>query len=358
MELDVVSGGELYIALRGGFPPARIHLHGNNKSPAELAFALDVGVGRIVVDNFTELTRLIDVAAQRGRRIAIWLRLAPNVDVHTHAYRKTGLLDAKHKPFGFPIATGEAARALHLALDSPYLWPVGLHAHIGSQIFETRPFVRTVDVLLDFAAEAQSSTAFVLQELSPGGGLGVQYVPTDPEVSIAAYVHEVSEAVVRGCRARGLPLPRLTLEPGRSLVAPAGVALYTVGGRRVIPGVRTYVSVDGGMADNIRPALYGAAYVGVNLTPRPPLQILERGSEVVTVVGKFCESGDVLIRDCVLPQAEVGDVLAVPVCGAYHLAMSSNYNGALRPAVVLVNKGQARLMQRRETFEDLVRRDY
>jgi diaminopimelate decarboxylase len=360
MELDVVSGGELYIALQGGFSPARIHLHGNNKSPAELALALDVGVGRIVVDNFTELTRLADLAAQRRSQVAIWLRLLPNVDVDTHAYRKTGLLDARHKPFGFPIATGDAARALQLALAAPYLLPVGLHAHIGSQIFETRPFVQMVAALLDFAAEAQAATSFKLQELSPGGGLGVRYVPTDPQLSVEAYGRAVSDAVVQGCRARGLALPRLVLEPGRSIVGPAGVALYTIGGRRVIPGGRTYVSVDGGMADNVRPALYGARYVAVNLTPRSPFykKRLERGRKDVTVVGKFCESGDVLIWDCALPELEVGDVLAVPVCGAYNLAMSSNYNGALRPAVVLVNKGRARLMQRRETFEDLVRRDY
>ncbi len=348
MGLDVVSGGELHVALQAGFPAAQIHFHGNNKSPAELAFALAAGVGRIVVDSFYELETLARLAAERDTVAAMWLRLSPNVDAHTHAYRKTGLLDSK---FGFPLATGDAARAVRLALTSPHLALTGLHAHIGSHIFENAPFLQATEALLDFAAEMQSH-GLALRELSPGGGLGVRYVASDPPTAIEPYVRALSHAVVEGCRSRGLPLPRLVLEPGRSIVGQAGVALYTVGARKDIPGVRTYLSVDGGMTDNPRPALYGARYTALlaNKAHQPP-------TETVTVAGKFCESGDVLIRDLDLPRAEPGDLLAVPVSGAYHLAMSSNYNLAPRPAAVLLREGSTRLILRRETFEDLTRRD-
>lgn len=348
LDLDVVSGGELYVALHGGVPAARIHFHGNAKSPEELAFALEAGVGRIVVDNFYELELLSHLAAQRKMRAAIWLRLSPNVDAHTHAYRKTGLLDSK---FGFPLATGDALRAARRALADPYLALVGLHAHVGSQIFEAAPFVQTVGVLLDLARILQEEGA-TLEELSPGGGWGVRYVESDPPAPIEPYVRAVSAAVAAGCQARGLSLPRLVLEPGRSLVGPAGVAVYTVGARKEIPDVRTYLSVDGGMADNIRPALYGASYTALlaNRADQPP-------TETVTIAGKFCESGDLLIRDLTLPHAEPGDLLAVPVSGAYNLAMSSNYNLALRPAAVWLEAGTARSILRRETYEDLLRRE-
>ena len=346
--LDVVSGGELHVALQAGFPAARIHFHGNNKSPAELAFALDAGVGRFVVDSFYELETLARLAAGRGAVAAIWLRISPDVDAHTHTYRKTGLLDSK---FGFPLATGDATRAARQALASPHLALTGLHAHIGSHIFETTPFLRAVEAMLDFATEMRSH-GLELRELSPGGGLGVRYVESDPAAPIEPYVRAVSQAVVQSCRAAGLPLPHLVLEPGRSIVGQAGVALYAVGARKEVPGVRTYLSVDGGMADNPRPALYGARYTAIlaNKADRPP-------EETVTVAGKFCESGDVLIRDLALPRAAPGDLLAVPVSGAYNLAMSSNYNQAPRPAAVLLRDGQARLILRRETYEDLTRRD-
>jgi len=346
--LDVVSGGELHVALQAGFPAARIHFHGNNKSPTELAFALDARVGRIVVDNLYELETLARLAAERDVVAPIWLRLSPGVDAHTHAYRKTGLLDSK---FGLSPATGDATQAVWQAMSSPHLALTGLHAHIGSHIFEHAPFLQTVAVLLDFATEMRSCD-FELRELSTGGGLAVRYVQSDPPAPVEPYVQAISLAVVEGCQARGLPLPRLVLEPGRSIVGPAGVALYTVGARKEIPGVRTYVSVDGGMADNPRPALYGARYTAIvaNKANLPP-------SETVTVAGKFCESGDVLIRDLSLPHAEPGDLLAVPVSGAYNLAMSSNYNQVPRPAAVLLGDGQARLILRRETYNDLTRRD-
>ncbi|MFZ5918090.1 MAG: diaminopimelate decarboxylase [Chloroflexota bacterium] len=348
MGLDVVSGGELHVALHAGFPASRIHFHGNNKSPAELAFALAAGVGRIVVDSFFELDTLGRLAAERNTVAAIWLRLSPNVDAHTHVYRKTGLLDSK---FGFALATGDASRAAFQALQHPHLSLTGLHTHIGSGIYEIAPYLQTIAVLLEFAAELRAH-GLELRELSPGGGLGVPYVVSDPAAPIEPYVQAVSQAVVAGCGQNGLPLPYLVLEPGRSIVGQAGVALYTVGAKKHIPGVRTYLSVDGGMADNLRPALYGARYSAIlaNKADHPP-------AETVTIAGKFCESGDVLIHDLPLPQAEPGDVLAVPVCGAYNLAMSSNYNQAPRPAALLVRNGQAHLILRRETYDDLTHRD-
>jgi diaminopimelate decarboxylase len=347
--LDVVSGGELYLAQQAGFPPDRVHFHGNNKSAEELTLALDWEMGRIVVDNHHELELLDALAARRGVQANVWLRLSPDIDVHTHVYRKTGLLDSK---FGFPITTGDAASALRQALASPHLIPLGLHTHLGSLIYEVEPFVQAVHSILDFVATMADQHAFALRELSPGGGWGVPYSEDDPVAPIERYVRAVSLAVAEGCAQRGLSLPKLILEPGRSIVAPAGLALYTVGSRKEIPGVRTYVSVDGGMADNIRPALYGSRYTALvaNKAGAEP-------AEVVTVAGKYCESGDVLIKDIVLPHTTPGDLLAIPMAGAYNLPLASNYNLAARPAVVLVRGGNAYLIQRRETFGDLMRRE-
>lgn len=349
LSLDVVSGGELYVAQRAGFPAEQIHFHGNNKTSSELAMALDEGVGCIVVDNLYELGELERLAARRQVQVPIWLRLSPGVDVHTHAYRKTGLLDSK---FGLPLQTGNAERALTLALGSPHLIPVGLHAHIGSQILDLEPFAVAIAILLEFAATMRERYGFELREFSPGGGWGVAYHESDAPAPLERYVQTVSKAVMEGCRHHELELPKLTIEPGRSIVAPAAVALYRVGARKEIPGVRTYVSVDGGMADNIRPALYGAQYTALaaNKAHRPT-------EEIVTVAGRFCESGDVLMRDVALPRLEAGDLVAVPGVGAYCLAMASNYNLVPRPAVVLVGDGKARLIQRRETFDDLMARD-
>jgi diaminopimelate decarboxylase len=353
LSLDVVSGGELYVARQAGFPAGRIHFHGNNKSAAELAAALDGGVGRIVVDSSHELDLLEREAAERQAQVPIWLRLSPGIDVHTHDYRKTGLLDSK---FGLPLEPGAAERALLRAVDSPHLELVGLHAHIGSQVLDTEPFAEAVAVLLDFAAAMRGLCGFVLREFSPGGGWGVPYNEADAPAPLDGYVRAVCQAVVEGCHRHGLALPTLVIEPGRSIVAPAAVALYRVGARKEIPGVRTYVSVDGGMADNVRPALYGARYTALvaNKAHQSPIEI---EMETVTIAGKFCESGDVLIRDVALPRLEAGDLLAVPVVGAYCLSLASNYNLALRPAVVLVREGRAALVQRRQTFRDLVARD-
>jgi diaminopimelate decarboxylase len=352
--LDVVSGGELYVALRAGFPPGRIHFHGNNKSPAELRQALDDGVSRIVVDNFLELDTLARLAASRtSAPVPIWLRLSTGILAHTHPSVQTGHADTK---FGFSIATGDAERAVMTTLQHPELEVVGLHAHIGSQITDPEPLAENARRLVEFAAVLRDRHGFVLRELSPGGGWGVPMTEAGPPAPVEGYVKAVAQAVVQACRAAVLDLPHLVLEPGRSIVAPAGVAVYRVGARKEIPGVRTYVSVDGGMADNIRPALYGAAYTAVAV-PRHSPETGPAATETVTIAGKFCESGDILIHDIELPRLEAGALLAVPMAGAYTLAMASNYNLARRPAAVLVKDGGARVMQRRETYDDLVARD-
>jgi len=348
--LDVVSAGELYVARQAGFPADRILFHGNNKTARELEMCLDAGVGRIVIDGFSELAALEHLTQEREVEIATWLRLAPGVDAHTHTYRKTGLLDSK---FGFPLATGDAERALLRAMKSARIRVLGLHAHIGSQIYDVEPFEEAVEEVLAFASEMRKRHGFVLHELSPGGGWGVRQHEEAPPAPLGRYVRRVCAAVVQGARGRGLDLPTLILEPGRSIVAPAGVAIYRVGARKEIPGVRTYVAVDGGMGDNIRPALYGSEYTALAAEKigRTPL-------ETVTIAGRYCESGDILMRDVSLPRLMPGDLIAVPQTGAYCLPMASNYNLVPRPAVVLVSQQEASLIQRRETLEDLVMRDH
>jgi diaminopimelate decarboxylase len=347
--LDVVSGGELYVARQSGFPLSKVYFHGNNKSLEELALALEWGVGRIVVDNFHELKLLNRLALEREQVAEILLRISPGVDPHTHAHITTGIVDSK---FGFLVTTGQAEKALQQAMASPGLRLVGLHAHIGSQILELEPYRDTVRILLEFAATMATKHGFRMEELSPGGGWGIRYTQADepPELE------EIAETVVSTLREETarhqLPLPKLVIEPGRSIVGPAGVALYRVGARKEIPGLRTYVSVDGGIADNIRPALYGARYeaIAANKADDP-------ATETVTIAGKYCESSDILIKEIALPPLAAGDLLAIPACGAYCLSLASNYNLALRPPIVLVAQGEARLIRRRESYEDLLRND-
>ena len=345
--LDVVSGGELAIALAAGFPPERIHLHGNNKGADELREALAAGIGRIVVDNLDELELLNRIAGERGTTADILLRLSPGVDPHTHDKITTGILDTK---FGMSVQTGDAAAAVARALAAPHLNLLGYHCHIGSQVFEKESYAQAVDVMLGFAAAMRARHGYTPEEFSPGGGFAVQYVAEWPAPAADVYAELVVDALQAACERHGLPLPRLFVEPGRAIVARAGVALYTVGTRKAIPGVRTYVSVDGGMADNIRPAIYDARYEALVADRAPAAP-----TETVTVAGKYCESGDILIRDIALAAPRAGDILAIPASGAYCVPMSSNYNAALRPAIVFVKDGTARLVRRRETYEDLVR---
>jgi len=348
--LDVASAGEIFMAQHGGANPANMHLHGNNKTSLDLQTALDAGVGRIVVDNADELNQLNQMAAGQQQPVKIWLRVTPNVAVKTHhRYTVTGAADSK---FGFSLETAASVAGQLLANKNGPVQLTGLHVHLGSHFHNAGPVALAVEKLLDLAASLREECRWPLQELCPGGGWGVRYHPTDPPMPVAPFVSGVVTAVERGCKKRNLPLPTLILEPGRSLVAQAGVALYTVGGRKVIPNVRTYVSINGGLADNPRPALYQAGYTALLAN-----RAAEPETETVAVAGPFCESGDVLIQSVSLPVAAPGDILAVPVAGAYQLSMASNYNAALKPAVVFINGDEIELVQRRETFEDLVRRD-
>jgi len=345
--LDVVSGGELSIAQSAGLPLDRVYFHGNNKSAEEIRLALEWHVGRIVVDNDHELTLLGGMAEELGYTPDILLRLSPGVDPHTHSYIATGVVDTK---FGFPLANWEEAVAR--AVAAPSLNLVGLHFHIGSLIFEVEPYEQSIELILRFAAEMKRKYGFELRELNVGGGFAIQYTLDLPAPPLSVYAEAVVSRVISRCRELGLALPQLIIEPGRAIVGQAGVALYTAGAVKEIPGVRCYVPVDGGMADNIRPAFYGAKYEAVVAN-----KMLEKEAGKVTIAGRFCESGDILIKDIGLPSVSAGDIIAIPGCGAYCLPMASNYNASLKPAVVLVREGKARLIRRRETMEDLTRCD-
>lgn len=343
--LDVVSGGELYLALRAGMPAERILLHGNNKPDAELHTALATGVGRIVVDSLAELGRLESLAARLGRRAPILLRVAPGVEGGAHHHIQTGQEDSK---FGLGLASGQAMEGVRRALASDHVDLMGLHCHIGSQILDLGPFERATDAMVDFLLEARQATGWWPADLDLGGGLGVRYVPEDRPPTIEAHVAATAGRAARRLGELGLPAPRFLLEPGRAIVAEAGITLYRLGDRKEVPGVRTYVAVDGGMGDNPRPALYGARYSAVIAD-----RAREPASERVTVAGRYCETGDVVIEDAWLPPAAAGEILAVLSTGAYHHSMASTYNRVPRPALVWVEGGVARLAVRRETYEDM-----
>ena len=344
--MDVVSGEELAVAQAGGFPMEQIAFHGNNKSAHELEEALAAGVGRVIVDNFHELELLDRLARARGMQQPALLRITPGVDPHTHAKISTGVVDSK---FGFPLAGGEAERALQQALAARGLDVTGIHIHLGSQIFERDPYEQGIEVACRFAAAMRDRHGFEWREFSPGGGFAVAYTPDQRAPAVDAYADAIATALRAACERHRLPQPQVHVEPGRSIVARAGVAVYGVGSRKVIPGVRTYVSVDGGMADNIRPSMYGARYTALVAN-----RVHDAPQETVTVAGKFCESGDILIQEVALPQVRAGDILAVPASGAYQLAMESNYNMAPHPAVLFVRDGVARLTRRRQTHADLL----
>jgi diaminopimelate decarboxylase len=343
--LDVATGGELHVALSVGVPPERLVLHGNNKSEAELARALEVGVGRIVVDSFDEidrLGRLTDAgSAPRAQRPRVLVRVTPGVEVHTHEFVRTGQEDSK---FGFSVASGAASKAVAALELAPGVELVGVHAHIGSQVFDVGHFEEAAVILAEFFAPLS------LSELVVGGGLGVAYVNGEQTPTQGEWAQATRDA----CEQAGVaPGTRITAEPGRSIVATAGITLYTVGTVKELAGIRTYVAVDGGMSDNPRPVLYGSGYEA--FLPREPAA---RRPRAVRVVGKHCESGDVMVAEARVPDdLVVGDVLATPVTGAYGYSMASNYNKVPRPPVLFVRGGQARLVVRGETFEDLVRLD-
>jgi diaminopimelate decarboxylase len=348
--IDVASGGELHTALAAGIDPSRIVLHGNNKSLAELDRALEVGVGRIVVDAMEELERLDDLARARGVRAPVLLRITPGIDAHTHEYVRTGHDDAK---FGFTLSLGlaDAALARTLALDALEL--VGIHAHIGSQVFGVDAFVANAETMIDLVARWRDEHGVELAEVDLGGGMGIAYTADDAPVEIATLAEAMLVAVRARAEAHGLATPRVLVEPGRAIIGSTTLTLYRVGVVKDLPGLSRWVAVDGGMSDNIRPALYGATH---------PVTLANRASDApegpVRLVGKHCESGDVLGTDLPLPGDVVaGDLLAMAATGAYTEAMASNYNRLPRPAAVLIERGEARLIVRRETLDDLVRRD-
>lgn len=347
--LDVVSGGELYTALQAGFPAQHIYFHGNNKTPQEMELALHANVGRIVVDNLSELQLLQELAQEKKAHPRVLLRVSPGIDAHTHHYIKTGMIDSK---FGLAIANGQAMLGVERILAAKNLEFKGLHCHIGSQIFELSSYREAAKVMVEFMQQVRASCGATVEELNLGGGLGIYYTSEDTPQPVDALVRTLAAAVREAAGHYGLPLPKLIVEPGRSLVSEAGTTLYTIGAIKDIPGIRKYVAVDGGMTDNPRPALYQAKYeAAVANKMQQPAQ------EVVSIAGKCCESGDMLIWDIKLPRTARGDILAVACTGAYNYAMASNYNRNARPAVVFVHDGVADLVVRRENYADLVQND-
>ncbi len=345
--VDVVSGGELYTALSAGFPAEKICFHGNNKSMDELQYAIESGIGRIVADSEEELWILDALFKGKTKVPAVLLRITPGIEAHTHDFIQTGQEDSK---FGVSLKSGAAIRALSAAYQN--FQPIGIHCHIGSQIFEDAPFIRAAELMMELCADVYKATGRYLRELNLGGGFGIRYTGADTPRPYFDAMCETIAAVRSAAERLQLPLPFLLVEPGRSIVGEAGSTLYTVGAIKDIPGIRKYVSVDGGMADNPRYIMYDALYDAV-LPERPDAARSER----VTICGKCCESGDILIRDIQLPPLKRGDLLLVRSTGAYNYSMSSNYNRLPRPAVVMVENGEAKLCVKRETYSDLVRND-
>ncbi|KUP30703.1 diaminopimelate decarboxylase [Bacillus halotolerans] len=349
LSLDVVSGGELYTAVAAGFPAERIHFHGNNKSREELRMALEHRIGCIVVDNFYEISILEDLCKETGHSIDVLLRITPGVEAHTHDYITTGQEDSK---FGFDLHNGQTEQAIEQVLQSEHIQLLGVHCHIGSQIFDTAGFVLAAEKIFKKLDEWREAYSFVSKVLNLGGGFGIRYTEEDEPLHATEYVEKIIEAVKTNAARYGFDIPEIWIEPGRSLVGDAGTTLYTVGSQKEVPGVRQYVAVDGGMNDNIRPALYQAKYEAVTAN-----RIGEVHDKTVSIAGKCCESGDMLIWDIDLPEVKEGDLLAVFCTGAYGYSMANNYNRIPRPAVVFVENGEAHLVVKRETYEDIVKLD-
>ncbi|MCM3547767.1 diaminopimelate decarboxylase [Niallia circulans] len=349
LSIDVVSGGELFTALKAGVEPGRIHFHGNNKSRGELEMAIKAGIGCIVADNFYELELLEQLAANMERTVSILLRLTPGVEAHTHEFIATGQEDSK---FGFDIASGQADKAARIAERSKFIDLLGVHSHIGSQIFETEGFVLAIEKVFNQLQGWQEEFDFVPRVLNFGGGFGIRYVEGDKPLEPETYIREIVKETKKHADRLGLAIPEIWIEPGRSLVGDAATTLYTIGSTKDIPNVRRYLSVDGGMSDNLRPALYDAKYEGL-LANRAH----DKAEETFSVAGKCCESGDMLVWDMPLPEVQHGDVLAMFCTGAYGYSMANNYNRIPRPAVVFVEDGADQLVIQRESYEDLTKLD-
>jgi diaminopimelate decarboxylase len=351
--LDVVSGGELLVARRAAVPMERVSFHGNNKSEDELRLALHLGVGRVVLDNWSELERLKRIVRESGQGNSlpgVLLRVAPDVHADTHRYLQTGHATSK---FGFPLLDGEARAAALRILGEGHLRLLGLHAHTGTMLRETRPYEETLERLLALAGELHADTGWWPQEISPGGGWAIDTPENGSTPGVEALAQALQQTMERGMAAIGepLPVPELIIEPGRSIIARAGVAVYRVGARKATAGGVTYIFVDGGMADNIRPALYGAVYTALAAE-----RMMTMPEEQVCVSGRYCESGDLLIEKVLLPRMQEGELLALPTAGAYCLPMASNYNLVPRPAVLLLDEQGIQVMERRETYDDLLAR--
>ncbi len=349
LSLDVVSQGELYTALQADFPVEKIHMHGNNKSMEELQMAIDNNIGCIVVDNFYEIDLLHHLLAKANKKMNVLIRVTPGIEAHTHDYILTGQEDSK---FGFDLSNGQAEKALLQLMDSDYIQINGLHCHIGSQIFETTGFIMAVQKLYQALHEWNVKYGFVPTVLNLGGGFGIRYTEQDEPKPLALYVESLVNEVKTQATKHDLPIPEIWIEPGRAIVGDAGMTLYSIGSIKEIPNVRTYVSVDGGMTDNIRPALYNAKYDAVvaNKMNKP----IEK---TVSIAGKCCESGDMLIWDIDVPEIESGDILAVRSTGAYGYSMASHYNRFPKAAVVFIEDGKDQLVIKRERFDELTRLD-
>ena len=347
--LDVVSGGELYTAIRADFPMEKICFHGNNKTYDELQMAIKNNVGHIVVDNIYELETLNNIAKNEGKIQKIMFRIKPGIDAHTHSFIQTGQIDSK---FGVALENGEAFDIIKKASELSNVLVTGVHCHIGSQIFDIEPFVKAAEVMTNFIADIYEKLNIEIKELNLGGGYGIMYTQNDDPIPYDEYIKPVSQMVKETCKKRNINQPFIYMEPGRSIVASAGITLYTVGAVKDIKNVRKYISVDGGMCDNPRYIMYQSEYEAVVAN-----NANAKKSEVVTIAGKCCESGDILLKDVMMPEIKVGDTLAVLATGAYNYSMSSNYNRIPRPAVVSVNDGKAKIVIKRETYEDILKND-
>lgn len=347
--LDVVSGGELYTAIKAGFPMEKVYFHGNNKTPDEIEMGIDHNVGRFVVDNETELYNTEEIAARKGKKVKILVRVKPGIDAHTHQFILTGQIDSK---FGVALENGEAHALVEKAVKMDNIEVVGVHCHIGSQIFELEPFERAAEILLGFIAEVRDRFGVRLTELNLGGGFGVKYTEADKPLEFELFVESISKTVKRICVEKNIENVFILMEPGRSLVASAGITLYRVGNVKEIEGVRKYISIDGGMCDNPRYALYNAEYTAL-LANKPG----SPKTETVTIAGKCCESGDLIAKDIKMPETRPGDIVAVLATGAYNYSMAMNYNRIGKPPVVLVKNGKDRLIVKREDYDDIIRND-
>lgn len=347
--LDVVSGGELFTAIKAGFPMDKVYFHGNNKTPKELSEAIDANIGRIIVDNIHELKLINRIAGEKGKCMKISFRVKPGVDAHTHDFVQTGRIDSK---FGVALENGEAFEFVAMAKKMSNVELVGVHCHIGSQIFDLEPFDVAAHIMLGFIVDIKKRYGVDIRELNLGGGFGIKYTENDDPIEYESYVSSVSKTVKKMCLENGIEQPYMLMEPGRSIVAPAGITLYTAGSVKDIKNVRKYVAIDGGMFDNPRYALYQSRYtVMLANKAKAPL------TEIVTVAGKCCESGDLIAKDTKMPKVKSGDIVTVLATGAYNYSMSMNYNRNGRPPVVLVKDGRSRVIVKREDYADIIRND-